>query len=46
MCLQLLCMGLAHNTTQPLPGPGPLGKNVGKPYLASRASGLCASELV
>lgn len=33
-------MGLAQNTTQPLPGPGPLGKDVGKPYLASTACSL------
>lgn len=39
-CLQLLHVGLAHNTALPLPGPGPLGKDVGKPYLASTASSL------
>lgn len=39
-CLQLLHVGLAHNTTQPFPGPGPLGKAVGKPYLASTACSL------
>lgn len=33
-------MGLAHNITQPLSGPGPLDKDVSKPYLASTASSL------
>lgn len=33
-------MGLAHNITQPLPGLGPLGKDVSKPYLASTVSSL------
>ena len=47
MCLQLLHMGLIINTTQPLPGPGPLGENIGKPYPASTASGLgCLWALV
>lgn len=32
--------GPCHSTTQPIPGPGPLGANIGKPYLASTASGL------
>lgn len=32
--------GPRRNTTQPVPGPGPPGVNIGKPCLASTASGL------